>query len=172
MTRFVKSLTYTGAAALTTILSALIQSGLRADGGPEAGYYAAHRWLLLTAVVLFGGGVYLFLFHRRDGLRPDGVMLAATGAGLLIATVALWIGYGGLAEPFDETGYRAVNLQIALLTAAPLPFWVRGLALGLSHEIEPPARRRIAWGSAAAVGALFAGLIAAGALLRMMYVSP
>ena len=171
LSRFAKSLMYTVGAAALAVVSAVYQGKLHADAGPESAYFAVHRLLFLLAVVMMGVGVYSFLSCTRKQRRHriDSGMLLATGVGIMAVTLALWIGFGGVQEPFDATGYTAVNIQIVTLTLLPVPFWIRGLVLACTTHEDVPAKRWIAKIASLAVAVLMVVMIAAGGMMRMMY---
>ncbi len=171
LSRFVKSLLYTGAAAVLTALSVYYQQMLHAPQGPEEGYFAVHRVMFFVAVILMGVAVYSFMSYTRKQKRHriDSLILLITGVLLMVATLALWIGFGGVQEPFDSAGYTAVNIQIACLTVLPLPFWVRGLVLACTTHEDSRAKRLGAKLFSLAVAIVLVVLIAAGGIMRMMY---
>lgn len=171
LSRFAKSLLYTGAAAVLTVLSVYYQRMLHQEGGPADGYFAIHRVLFFVAIALMGVAVYSFLSYTRKQKRHrvDSLMLLATGVLLMAVTIALWIGFGGVQEPFDATGYMAVNIQIATLTALPLPFWIRGLVLACTTHEENKGKRLGAKLASLAVAVLIVVLVAVGGMMRMMY---
>ena len=152
LSRFVKSLLYTGAAAVLTALSVYYQQMLHAPQGPEEGYFAVHR-----------------VTRKQKRHRIDSLILLMTGVLLMAATLALWIGFGGVQEPFDSAGYTAVNIQIACLTVLPLPFWVRGLVLACTTHEDSRAKRLGAKLFSLAVAIVLVVLVAAGGVMRMMY---
>lgn len=171
LSRFVKSLLYTGAAAVLTALSVYYQQMLHAPQGPEEGYFAVHRVMFFVAVILMGVAVYSFMSYTRKQKRHriDSLILLMTGVLLMAATLALWIGFGGVQEPFDSAGYTAVNIQIACLTVLPLPFWVRGLVLACTTHEDSRAKRLGAKLFSLAVAIVLVVLVAAGGVMRMMY---
>lgn len=171
VSRFAKSLLYTGLSAVLTVLAVVYQGKLHAEAGPEDGYFVVHRVMFLLAVVLMGVGVYSFLSYtrKRKHHRGDSLMLLLTGMGLMAVTLALWIGFGGVQEPFDATGYLAVNIQITVLTALPVPFWIRGLVLACTTHEENGKKRLVAKLCSLATAVLLLVLIATGGLMRMMY---
>lgn len=171
LSRFAKSLLYTGAAAILTALSVYYQQMLHAPQGPEEGYFAVHRVMFFVAVILMGVAVYSFMSYTRKQKRHrvDSLILLLTGVLLMAATLALWIGFGGVQEPFDSVGYTAVNIQIACLTALPLPFWVRGLVLACTTHEDSRAKRLGAKLFSLAVAIVLVVLAAFGGIMRMMY---
>lgn len=171
LSRFAKSLLYTGAAAVLTVLSVYYQRMLHQKGGPAEGYFAIHRVLFFVSVVLMGIAVYSFLSYTRKQKRhrADSLMLLVTGVSLMAVTIALWIGFGGVQEPFDATGYMAVNIQITTLTVLPVPFWIRGLVLACTTHEDNKGKRLAAKLASLAVALLMAVLVAVGGMMRMMY---
>ncbi len=171
LSRFAKSLLYTGLAAVLTALSVYYQQMLHQESGPAAGYFAIHRVLFFVAVALMGVAVYSFLSYTRKQKRhrADSLMLLISGVLLMVVTIALWIGFGGVQEPFDATGYMAVNIQIAVLTVLPVPFWIRGMVLACTTHEESKGKRWAAKLASLAVAVLLVVLVAAGGMMRMMY---
>lgn len=171
LSRFAKSLLYTAGAAILAGVSAVYQGKLHAAAGPETAYFAIHRLLFFLAVVMMGVGLYSFLSYTRKQKhhRSDSWMLLFTGVGVMAVTLALWIGFGGVQEPFDANGYTAVNIQIVTLTLLPVPFWIRGLVLACTTHEESAGKRRGAKLASLAVALLMAALVGFGGMMRMMY---
>lgn len=171
MTNYAKSWLYTVGSALLMGLSAWYQIRLHDPAGPEEGYFAVHRVLLVLSFVLLGSAVYSFISCTRRSRkhRADSLTLFLTGLGLLVLTLVVWIGFGGVQAPFDAAGYTAVNLQIVTLTLLPLPFWVRGLVLACSQAVEDRRQRRLGKIASFVAGLLMVVLVAAGGMLRLMY---
>ena len=63
------------------------------------------------------------------------------GLVLMILTVFVVVSYGGMEGTFDKTGHTAVNLNIVLLSAMPLPFLIRAVILAVGAGRENPAGR-------------------------------
>ena len=171
LSRFAKSLLYTIGAVIFGVLSVYYQGQLHAADGPESGYFAVHRIMFLLSVVLMGVGVYSFLSYtrRKKHHRSDSLMLLVTGMGLMAVTLALWIGFGGVQEPFDTTGYTAVNIQIVALTVLPIPFWIRGLVLACTTHEDNAKKRWAAKLASLAAAVMMVVVIACGGMMRMMY---
>lgn len=71
----------------------------------------------------------------------DSLFLVATGGTLMLLTVFVVVYYGGMEGSFDESGHTAVNLNIALFSALPLPFLVRAVVLAVGAGRENPSGR-------------------------------
>lgn len=170
MTNYLKSWLYTVGSVVMMGLSAYYHSLLQEDAGPESGYFAVHRMMFLLAVVLMGVGVYTYLSYTRKSRkhRADSLTLTLTGLGVLIVTLIIWIGYGGVQPPFDAEGYTAVNIQIVSLALIPLPFWVRGLVLGCSDEIEERGKRRTLKIASLVVALIMLTLIITGGMMGLL----
>lgn len=171
MTNYGKSWLYTVGSALLMGLSAYYQWRLHDPAGPGDGYFALHRVMLVLSFVLIGVAVYAYMAYARRSRRHgrDRLLLLLSGLGLLAMTLVIWIGFGGVQEPFDAAGYTAVNLQIVTMTLLPVPFWIRGLVLACSHGVEDRRQRRVGKVISLIAALLMVVLIATGGMMRLMY---
>ena len=140
ISRFAKSIAYLAAAALLLLLSVIFQVGMHSEGGPEASYFRSNTFLFVVAIGCIGTGVYSYIGyvrrHREHAL--DSLFLLLVGLAVLIASILVFLNFGGLAGTFDKAGYTAVNINIV----APLSHTRPGP--GLFHpggQPRPPPLR-------------------------------
>ena len=102
VSRFVKSLIYSGISVLFLILAVVLQSGIRTVGGLEEGYFRSVSYLFILAAVLAGIGLYSLMAYTRrryPQFRSDSVFLLCVGAGLMIGAVGLLINLAAWKAP-------------------------------------------------------------------------
>lgn len=75
-----------------------------------------------------------------SGHALDSLFLLLVGLVFLIARIVVFLLFGGLEGDFAEEGYTAVNINIVLLTALPVPF-LSGVGTGLSTREDSRTRR-------------------------------
>ncbi len=170
ISRFAKSIAYLTGAALLLLLSVVFQIGMHSEAGPETSYFQSNTFLFVVAVACIGTGVYSYIGyvrrHREHAL--DSLFLLLVGLVFLIASILVFLNFGGLAGSFAEEGYTAVNINIVLLTVLPVPFLIRGMVLAFSTREDSRARRM---GVQIAALLITAGLVlslALGGMMRMM----
>lgn len=130
-------------------------------------YLRSELLLLLAGCGLSGVGAYSFFAYtkRHREHRADSWFLAACGGAILLLAIVTLCRFGGMTEQnFSETSLAAVNLNIMLASALPLPFLVRAVILACG--VEQTRKRLIGWVAVAVAAALFITLAACGVLLR------
>ena len=174
ITRFAKSIAYLAAAALLIAVSVFFQVGMHSEGGPEASYFRSNTFLFVVAIGCIGTGVYSYIGyvrrHREHAL--DSLFLLLVGLAVLIASILVFLNFGGLAGTFDKAGYTAVNINIVALTLLPIPFLIRGLVLAFSTREVSRARRLSVQLAALLVTAGFLLSLAMGGMMRTMRYDP
>lgn len=99
ISRFAKSIAYLAAAALLLLLSVIFQVGMHSEGGPEASYFRSNTFLFVVAIGCVGTGVYSYIGyvrrHREHAL--DSLFLLLVGLAVLIASILVFLNFGGLA---------------------------------------------------------------------------
>ena len=143
ITRLAKGIAYLVATVLVSCISVAMQAAMHTEGGLEENYFRSDGVLFLIAATVLGVGVYSWLSYTRRHRehRMDSLFLVATGGTLMLLTVFVVVYYGGMEGSFDESGHTAVNLNIALFSALPLPFLVRAVVLAVGAGRENPSGR-------------------------------
>lgn len=168
ISRFVKSICYLCLTAVLLAVSTSVQLSMRREGGLESAYFMSNTYLFITAIVLLGTAVYSYRSYtrrHREHVR-DSLFLLVMGLATMVAALVGWVGFGGLGEDFAETGYTAANLNVIVMTLLPLPPLIRAFLLAYSRENR---RRRVSLIACTIVAAVYAVIIAAGGMLRMVY---
>lgn len=118
------------------VAAELVISSMRTQGNIEAGYFRSNTYLFITSIVLLGIGVYSTgaYYKTKQEHRFDMIFFLVAGLLLTVASVVVFILYGGLETPFDSSGFTAANVNITVVSILPIPFIIRGLALSLNRE--------------------------------------
>ncbi len=174
ISRFAKSIAYLAAAALLILLSVIFQVGMHSEGGPEASYFRSNTFLFVVAIGCIGTGVYSYIGyvrrHREHAL--DSLFLLLVGLAVLIASILVFLNFGGLAGTFDKAGIRPSISTSSRLTLLPIPFLIRGLVLAFSTREDSRARRLSVQLAALLVTAGFLLSLAMGGMMRTMRYDP
>lgn len=170
ISRFAKCIVYEVVTALLLVIGVAFQAAMHKSGGLETSYFRSNGFLFLLAVTLIGTAVYSYLSYtrRHKQHRADSLFLLLTGLVLLLVALVIFFRFGGLERPFPEAGYTAANINIAVLTALPVPFLVRTFVLALSTREDKPAKRRGVQITALVLTAALVVLLATGQTLHMV----
>lgn len=170
ISRFAKCIVYEVVTALLLGIGVAFQTAMHNPGGPETAYFRSGTFLFLLAITLIGTAVYSFLSYTRRHRqhRADSLFWLLTGLAVMTVSLVVFFLFGGLERPFPETGYTAVNVNVAVLTVLPVPFLVRAFVLALSTREEQRAKRRGVQIAALALTVVLAVLLAAGQTLHMV----
>ncbi len=170
ISRFAKSIAYLAATVLLLLLSMLFQAGMHSGTGPETSYFQSNTFLFIVSIACVGTGIYSYIGyvrrHREHAL--DSLFLLLVGLVFLIARIVVFLLFGGLEGDFAEEGYTAVNINIVLLTALPVPFLIRGLVLAFSTREDSRTRRLGVQVAALLIAAGLVLSLAFGGMMRMM----
>lgn len=143
ITRMAKGIAYLVGTVLLTSISVALQTAMHTEGGLEENYFRSDLALFLIAATVMGIGVYSWISYTRRHKEhlPDSLFLTIIGLVLMMLTVFVVVSYGGMEGTFDKTGHTAVNLNIVLLSAMPLPFLIRAVILAVGAGRDNPAGR-------------------------------
>ena len=143
ISRFAKAIAYECLTALLLVKSVLFQAAMHTEGQMEEAYVRSNVLLFLTAAVLLGVGVYSLMSYTRRHRQHvwDSVFFLVIGFAFMIAAVMTIVNFGGLEGTFTESGYTAMNVNVVLLTALPVPFWVRSVILACSTREKSVGKR-------------------------------
>ena len=98
-----------------------------------------------------------------------GVLAVIFGAVLVVGWFVMFMQYGALvAGHFSENAYTAVNLNILVLWALPLPLLVRLIVLSVSSRIENIRHRRVVQAVVAVLIAAFVTVTIACNMVQMV----
>lgn len=177
VSRFAKTIAYVAAAMAVTVLAVWMAAPLYAAGlsdepmytsaGLVAGYLRSVVLLFVTACGVLGVGVYSFFAYTRRHRehRRDSWFLLAVGGVMLLAAVVVICRFGGMSEEnFTTDSYAAINLNLMLIGALPLPFLVRAAIVACG--VRGRTQRIVVWALIAAAVVFFVSLAATGHLLH------
>ena len=175
ITRFAKAIAYECLTALLILLSFALQNGLQQTEQLEAAYGRSNLFLFIAAAVLLGVGVYSLMSytsrHREHIL--DSIFFIVVGVFYMAAAMIVFLTYGGLEGTFTQSGYTAANINLVLLSALPVPFWVRTVVLVFSTREKSVGRRAGVQIICGLLAAVLVGLALTGRYMHMLtYVEP
>lgn len=130
-------------------------------------YLRSDLLLFMSACGVLGVGVYSHFAYTKQHRehRRDTWFFVIVGALLLVVTVIVVVRYGGISEQnFDEAANAAVNLNVMLAGALPLPFMIRTAVLAGGVPREKKISRVIGWSVVAVAAVFYIVLIATGRL--------
>lgn len=177
VSRYAKSILYSLFIAVLIVFSTVYQVSMHTAGGMESAYFKSNTYLFIMAAGCLGIGVYsYFSFSRRHREhKADSLLFLFTGLVLMAAVFTAFINFGGLDENLVSAGnklaYTAVNVNIILMSALPVPFYIRSLGLACSKREKSPALRRVALAFSALIAVAYISILALGGMMRLVYAS-
>ena len=113
---------YAIVAALFLVLAVHFSNGMHNAECIEVSYFETQRLLWLGGAVLFSAG-----WMVRKTRPAEKWFLVLLGGALIAYTVTMFLLFGGLTTPFDETGYLVANIQLLVIHASALVCFIRAL---------------------------------------------
>lgn len=167
VTDFKKTVLYAAVSLLAIGFSAWATVPMYTSDQTVAVYIRSIILLCVAACGIIGAGVWSFFGYTRRHRehRADTLLWLIVGGVLLILSVIIVCRFGGMTEDnLNDRALAAINLNIMLFGALPMPFLVRTLwAAGKS------ARRAPAAVIAALPTVAYAVCILAGVLFRTLH---
>ena len=174
ITRLAKGIAYLVGAVILTSISVAMQAAMHTEGSVEENYFRSDGVLFLLAATVLGIGVYSWLAYtrRHKEHQRDSLFLILTGLALMLLTIFVVVNYGGMEGTFDQSGHTAVNLNIVLLSALPLPFLIRAVVLAVGAGEENASGRKGLLIACGMVTAALLLLMFTGGLMKMTSYDP
>ena len=171
VSRYAKAILYFVLSAAFLAISAVIQVSMHKQNGLESAYFRSNTYLFIAACIILGTAIYTYQIHanRRREHSSDALFFLLTGISLMLTAIIIIISCGGVTSPFGKSGYTAANVNILLMAALPVPFFLRGLVLSNTRQEENSALRRWARIVCVFVAAAYIGVLSFGGTMRFVY---
>ena len=156
VTRFVKSMAYLAAGAVTLILSVIFQRSIHTSGTAVA-FTRALILLFAFGCTFVGTAIFSYRSYTKihEEHRFDSLFLLLCGAPVLLYSVVVFVNYGAYTDLFyAQTGAAVTNVTITVMSAIPIPFMLRGILLGANRD-NSPMQKRIFYVFIAVLGVMF-----------------
>ena len=165
----IRSLCYTGASALLTVVAVLFQIGFNDPVQMVSAYFRSNLFLFVLFSVLVGTALYLWrsLYKRFPVIKRDLLFMLLTGLAVLLAFVILFLRYGGLSESLTEGAFTATNINSVLLFCLPAACLVRAAVSAAKARRTGGRIYTVAWSACLSLGAIMMILIFCGLLLHI-----